>query len=92
MNEAIEKAKVLLVDGKAKEAYSMVIRKFKDATESKDSKQGGEEGGTDNRVFQPAYYFLGECLLETDEVGNIAKAKEFLVSAFWKRLKSGEKN
>lgn len=87
MQVSIEEARIKLVNGQADEAFKMVFRTFKKASEVKKG-EGQSEESKDDKVFQPAYFILGECCIETDD---LTKAQDFLVAAFWTTVKKGEK-
>ena len=83
MNMEIERAREMLVMGKAVEAYEIVYRKFKKVHDKHKSDNQLEDH---DQSFQPAYYILGECCLE---MGQSHKAQDFLVAAYWNSVRKG---
>jgi len=88
MNKAIEQGRVLLVNGRADDAFKLVIKHFKKAKDAKAS-EGQADDAEEDKEFQAAYYILGECAIEID---NLEKAQDLLVAAYWTTVKKGDKS
>lgn len=82
----IDKARQLIVKRHFEEAYELLFNNLKSMQQK--NKESKSDSQTLGKILK-GYYLLGLCCIK---LGKIKKAKDILISAYWKSLKMKEKS
>ena len=80
INEAVETAKRLIIQGRFEEANRLVYDKMTDMIRNKIF-------GENSIELLPAYFVLADANIHMGSSSRLKKAEEFLIAAYWNLLK-----
>ena len=80
INEAVETAKMLIIQSRFEEANRLVYDKMTDMIKNKIF-------GENSIELLPAYFVLADANIHMGSNSRLKKAEEFLIAAYWNLLK-----
>lgn len=86
IEEIINKARQLIVERHYEDGYDLLFNNLKSMQQK--NKESKSDSQTLGKILK-GYYLLGLCCIK---LGKIKKAKDILISAYWKSLKMKEKS